>query len=87
MAKKLDVPLSLVETTWPLFRFPASVGDDMLATMLEQEPWMAEKQNRAPRPREAITALIDASLWREAMALPLSYCAPSNDRLLFTMSR
>jgi sulfonate transport system substrate-binding protein len=68
MAKKLDVPLSLVETTWPLFRFPAALGDDMLATMLEQEPWMAEKQNRAPRPREAIVALIDASLWREAMA-------------------
>jgi len=68
MAKKLDVPLSLVETTWPLFRFPAALGDDMRDTMLEQEPWMAEKQNRAPRPREAITALIDASLWREAMA-------------------
>jgi sulfonate transport system substrate-binding protein len=67
MAKKLDVPLSLIETTWPLFRFPASVGDDMRATMIEQEPWMAEKQNRAPRPPEAITALIDASLWREAM--------------------
>jgi NitT/TauT family transport system substrate-binding protein len=68
MAKKLDVPLSLVQTAWPLFKFPASLGDDMLATMLEQEPWMAEKQNRAPRPREAIAALIDASLWREAMA-------------------
>jgi sulfonate transport system substrate-binding protein len=68
MAKKLDVPLSLVATTWPLFRFPASVGDDMLATMLEQEPWMAEKQNRAPRPREAIAALIDASVLREALA-------------------
>jgi sulfonate transport system substrate-binding protein len=70
MAKKLDVPLSLVETTWPLFQFPASLGDDMLDTMLEQEPWMAEKQNRAPRPREAIAALIDASPLREAMASP-----------------
>jgi sulfonate transport system substrate-binding protein len=70
MAKKLDVPLSLVQTTWPLFDFPASVGDDMLDTMIEQEPWMAEKQNRAPRPREAIAALIDASLWREAMSAP-----------------
>jgi sulfonate transport system substrate-binding protein len=64
------VPLLLVQTTWPLFDFPASVSDDMLATMLEQEPWMAEKQNRAPRPREAIAALIDASLWREAMSAP-----------------
>jgi sulfonate transport system substrate-binding protein len=68
IAKKLDVPPPLVSTTWRLFRFPASLGDDMLETMIEQEPWMAEKQNRAPRPREAIAALIDASLWREAMA-------------------
>jgi sulfonate transport system substrate-binding protein len=68
IAKKLDVPLPLVQTTWPLFKFPASVGDDMLETMLEQEPWMAQKQNRPPRPPEALAALIDASLWREAMA-------------------
>jgi hypothetical protein len=40
----------------------------MLETMMEQEPWMAEKQNRAPRPPEAIAALIDASLLREALA-------------------
>jgi sulfonate transport system substrate-binding protein len=68
IAKKLDVPLPLVSTTWRLFRFPASLGDDMLETMIEQEAWMAEKQNRTPRPREAIAALIDASLLREAMA-------------------
>jgi sulfonate transport system substrate-binding protein len=68
IAKKLDVPPPLVSATWSLFRFPASVGDDMLETMLEQERWMAEKQNRTPRPPEAIAALIDASLWREAMA-------------------
>jgi hypothetical protein len=38
----------------------------MLATMIEQEPWMAEKQKRAARPKEAITALVDTSLLREA---------------------
>jgi NitT/TauT family transport system substrate-binding protein len=68
IAKKLDVPLPLVSTAWRLFRFPASLGEDMLETMIEQEPWMAEKQNRAARPREAIAALIDASLLREALA-------------------
>jgi sulfonate transport system substrate-binding protein len=68
MAKKLDVPLPLVQTVWGLFQFPAALGEDMLDTMLEQEPWMAEKQNRAPRPREAIAGLIDATLLREAMA-------------------
>jgi NitT/TauT family transport system substrate-binding protein len=68
IAKKLDVPRRLVETTWGLFQFPASIGDDMRETMLEQEPWMAEKQKRTPRPREAIAALIDASLLQEALA-------------------
>jgi sulfonate transport system substrate-binding protein len=68
MANKLDVPLPLVRTVWGLFQFPASLGDDMLETMIEQEPWMAEKQSRAPRPPEAIAALVDASLLREATA-------------------
>jgi hypothetical protein len=31
---------------------------------------MANNQNRAPRPREAIAALIDASVWREAQGDP-----------------
>jgi NitT/TauT family transport system substrate-binding protein len=66
IAGKLDLPLPLVAATWSLFRFPATIPDDLLATMVEQEPWMAVKQNRAPRPREAIAGLIDASLWQEA---------------------
>jgi NitT/TauT family transport system substrate-binding protein len=66
IAGKLDLPLPLVSETWSLFRFPAAIPDDLLATMVEQEPWMAMKQNRAPRPREAIAALIDSSLWQEA---------------------
>jgi len=66
IAAKLNLPLPLVSASWDRFRFPAAVPDDLLDTMLEQEPWMAQKQNRAPRSREAIAALIDASLWREA---------------------
>ena len=66
IASKLNLPTELVSNTWSLFRFPASIPDDLLESMVEQEPWMAEKQNRAPRPREAITALVDASLWQEA---------------------
>jgi NitT/TauT family transport system substrate-binding protein len=68
IAGKLDLPAQIVSTTWGLFRFPASIPDDLLDSMVEQEPWMAEKQNRAARPRQAIAALIDASLWREARA-------------------
>jgi sulfonate transport system substrate-binding protein len=68
IAAKLGLPVQIVSTTWDLFRFPASIPDDLLDSMVEQEPWMAEKQSRAARSREAIAALIDTSLWREAQA-------------------
>jgi NitT/TauT family transport system substrate-binding protein len=66
IAGKLHLPGAIVSTTWSLFRFPASLPDDLLDSMVEQEPWMAEKQMRAARPREAIAPLIDAGLLREA---------------------
>ncbi|MBO0759032.1 MAG: ABC transporter substrate-binding protein [Bradyrhizobiaceae bacterium] len=66
IAAKLNLPQQFVSTTWRLFEFPASIPDDLLETMVEQEPWMAEKQNRPPRSPEAIATLIDASLWQEA---------------------
>jgi sulfonate transport system substrate-binding protein len=66
IAAKLNLPQEFVAKTWKLFQFPAALPDDLLPTMIEQEPWMAEKQKRAARPKEAIAALIDASLWREA---------------------
>jgi NitT/TauT family transport system substrate-binding protein len=70
IAAKLGLPDQIVAATWGLFRFPASIPDDLLDSMVEQEPWMARNQNRAPRPREAIAALIDASVWREAQREP-----------------
>jgi sulfonate transport system substrate-binding protein len=66
IAAKLNLPPALVATTWKLFAFPAAISDDLLATMKEQEPWMAEKQHRAPRSPDAIASLIDASVWQEA---------------------
>jgi len=68
IAGKLNLPQPIVSTTWGLFRFPASIPDDLAETMGEEEPWMAEKQNRAPRSPQAIATLIDASLWQEAKA-------------------
>ena len=68
IAAKLGLTEQFVTTVWPLFSFPASIPDDMLASMVEQEPWMAQKQNRPARSPEAIAALIDASLLRDAKA-------------------
>jgi NitT/TauT family transport system substrate-binding protein len=68
IAAKLGLTEPFVSTVWSLFSFPASIPDDMLESMIEQEPWMAQKQNRPARSREAIAALIDASLLRDAKA-------------------
>ena len=68
IAAKLGLTEPFVSTIWSLFSFPASIPDDMLASMVEQEPWMAQKQNRPARSPEAIAALIDASLLRDAKA-------------------
>jgi len=70
IAAKLGLPVEIVATTWGRFRFPASIPDDLLESMVEQEPWMAKNQNRPARPREAIAALIDPSVWREAQREP-----------------
>jgi sulfonate transport system substrate-binding protein len=38
IAAKLDLPAGIVSATWNLFRFPASIPDDLLDSMVEQEP-------------------------------------------------
>jgi sulfonate transport system substrate-binding protein len=70
IAARLGLPGEIVAAAWGLFRFPASIPDDLLESMVEQEPWMAKNQNRPARPRAAIAALIDASVWREAQGEP-----------------
>jgi sulfonate transport system substrate-binding protein len=66
IAARLGLPVDLVAAAWGRFRFPAALPDDLVDVMVEQEPWMAARQNRAPRPRAALAALVDASVWREA---------------------
>jgi NitT/TauT family transport system substrate-binding protein len=68
IAARLGAPLDVVAAAWGRFRFPAALPDDLADSMAEQEPWMAQRQSRAPRPRAALAALIDASAWREAQA-------------------
>jgi NitT/TauT family transport system substrate-binding protein len=66
IAARLGLPVETVAATWGLFQFPASLPDDLLKSMVEQETWIARRQNRAPRPSQAIATLIDDSAWREA---------------------
>jgi sulfonate transport system substrate-binding protein len=65
-ATRLGLPVDVVAAAWGRFRFPAALPGDLVDSMVEQEPWMAARQNRTPRPRATLAALIDASVWREA---------------------
>jgi len=44
------------------------VPADMLDVMVEEEKWVAPKQKRAPRTREALAAFFDPSILKEARA-------------------
>lgn len=70
IAARLALPLDVVAAVWDRFRFPASLPDDLADAMAEQEPWLASRQHRAPRPRPAIAAVIDDGVWREAQPTP-----------------
>jgi NitT/TauT family transport system substrate-binding protein len=53
---------------WPEMEFPVQIIPDMLDVLVEEEPWVAEQQNREPRSREQLATLIDRSVLEEALA-------------------
>ena len=53
---------------WRHHAYPASLSDDLLQVMVEEEAWVARESGRAPRDRAAISTLIDASVLHEATA-------------------
>jgi NitT/TauT family transport system substrate-binding protein len=53
---------------WPEMEFPVAIIPDMLEVLVEEEPWVAEQQNREPRSREMLATLIDRSVVEEASA-------------------
>lgn len=55
---------------WPEMEFPVAIIPDMLDVLVEEEPWIAKLQNRAPRTRAELEKFIDRSVVAEALALP-----------------
>jgi NitT/TauT family transport system substrate-binding protein len=59
-------PVDRVARSWPHHAFPVDVPADMLDLMVEEEKWVAQKQGRSPRPRQALAAYFDRSILEEA---------------------
>ncbi|HWL46843.1 MAG TPA: ABC transporter substrate-binding protein [Sphingomonadaceae bacterium] len=55
-----------VARAWPHLAFPAALPADLLDVLVGEEKWLAQQDERAPRSREALARLIDASIYEEA---------------------
>ncbi len=66
IAAKIKVPEATIARVWDRFRFIASLPDDLLAVLVEEEAWAAAHQHRPPRAAAALAELIDASVLRDA---------------------
>jgi NitT/TauT family transport system substrate-binding protein len=53
---------------WPEMEFPVRIAPDMLDVLEIEERWVAHASNRAPRTREELAELIDASVVEEALS-------------------
>jgi len=54
---------------WKHHAFVATMPDDLLDVLVQEELWLAERDKRPARPREVLATLIDDSVYREALAL------------------
>jgi sulfonate transport system substrate-binding protein len=57
-----------IEASWPELEFPVEIIPDMLDVLVEEEPWIAARQNREPRSRDELAKLIDRSVVEEALS-------------------
>ncbi len=59
-----------VADAWKHHAFPANLpADELLAVLVEEERWLAERDGRPARSREELATLIDTSVYEEALAL------------------
>lgn len=58
-----------VAGAWPTLSFPAALPADLLDELVAQEQWLATQDKRPPRSREALSQLIDTSIYNDALAM------------------
>ncbi|MCU1336433.1 MAG: hypothetical protein JWO19_2014 [Bryobacterales bacterium] len=66
LAPSIGASERTIERVWNRFRFPANLPDDLPAVLGDVEVFVAAVQNRQPRSRESLAALIDAGILSEA---------------------
>jgi ABC-type nitrate/sulfonate/bicarbonate transport system substrate-binding protein len=67
LASKINVKAETTTTVWHEFRFPASLPNDLLDVLVEEEQWLAAAQKRALRSRPTLAFLIDRTVLAEAL--------------------
>jgi NitT/TauT family transport system substrate-binding protein len=55
-----------VARAWPLLAFSAALPPDLIDVLVAEEQWLAAQDGRAPRSRETLSRLVDASVLEEA---------------------
>jgi sulfonate transport system substrate-binding protein len=66
LVSKVNVREETSTAVWGQFRFPATLPEDLLDVLVEEETWAAAAQKRAPRSRTALSTLIERNVLIEA---------------------
>jgi sulfonate transport system substrate-binding protein len=66
LVSKINVREETSTAVWGQFRFRATLPDDLLDVLVEEETWAAAAQKRAPRSRMALSTLIERNILIEA---------------------
>lgn len=67
VAQAARIDVQSVERSWPHHTYPGTLLGNLLDVLVEEEVWVAQETGRAPRGREALKNLIDASVLDEAL--------------------
>ena len=70
MVERGGFSASDVADAWKHHAFPANLpAEELLAVLVEEERWLAQRDNRPARTRDELATLIDTSVYEEALAL------------------
>ena len=68
LAKASGFERGLIERSFHYHDYCASIAPDQLDVLVDQDKWVAREQGRTPRSREALSKLLDYSVYNEAVA-------------------